>query len=79
MTNDGIDVISVTKNTITRSGHLFRISAAIEPSTTPNTIAVSAAKSPSFAEIGKLSPMISEIGRSVLRLTPKSPCSTPAM
>ena len=39
MTNDGIDVISVTKNTITRSGHLFRISAAIEPSTTPNTIA----------------------------------------
>ena len=34
MTNDGIDVISVTKNTITRSGHLFRISAAIEPSTT---------------------------------------------
>ena len=33
----------------------------------------------SGTEIGKLSPMISEIGRSVLRLTPKSPCSTPAM
>ena len=60
-TKDGIAVISVIKNTINRSGHLFRIKAAVDPKIIPAIIAKTAARRPNFADIGKLSPMIAGI------------------
>ena len=63
----------VIKKIITLSGHLFRINAAIEPSTIPEIIAITAAINPIFAEIGKLSAKISLISRLFFKDTPKSP------
>ena len=69
----GIEVSSVVRKIIMRSGSLFRIRAAILPSTVPVTSATAIAIRPSLQEMGKDSAKIAEISRPFFRLTPKSP------
>ena len=70
----GTAVKSVEKKTMSRSGHLLRMSAARLPNTVPHTSATPIAMRPSFAEIGKDSEMISLMSRPFFSDTPKSPC-----
>ncbi|MPN16765.1 hypothetical protein SDC9_164111 [bioreactor metagenome] len=74
-TNEGTETNSVVKKIINRSGHLLRVSAAIEPSITPTATAAAAAMPPSLAEMAKLVQIVVAISRPVFSEMPKSPCS----
>ena len=75
----GTAVKSVEKKTMTRSGSLLRMRAAVLPKTVPQISATTMAEMPRRAEMGKDSPIMAEISRPFFSDTPKSPCSTPFM
>ena len=69
----GTAVKSVVINTMKRSMNVFLFSAAILPRIKPTIAAVIAAIPPSFADIGKDSPITVEMLLPVFKETPKSP------